>query len=135
MNADDFFARHWEMLIGRWGGPLWFRFLFQPLMAVILAVRAALKDARAGRDPCVLWPAVISRTRLRTLLALAWKDLRQVFIFAILLDVTYELVVYRWVYPLQAIIVATALTIIPYLLIRGPVTRLVRRWINRSAHS
>jgi hypothetical protein len=134
MIDQDFFARHWEMLIGRWRGPLWFRFVCQPLMAVILAVRAALKDACAGREPYFFGPASLNRMSRRTLLALAWKDVRRVFIFAIVLDVTYELVVYHWVYPLQAIIVAIALTIIPYLLLRGPVTRLARHFIKRSAH-
>src|SRR5690349_21262731 len=101
MIDHEFFARHWEMLIGRWGGPFWFRFAFQPLMALILAVRAALKDVHAGREPFLLSSVCINRARRRPLLALAWKDVRRVFIFAIVLDVIYELVVYHWIYPLQ----------------------------------
>jgi hypothetical protein len=52
----------------------------------------------------------------------------KVFIFAVVLDVIYEFIVYRWVYPGQAVIVATVLAIIPYLLIRGPATRIMRRF-------
>ena len=54
----------------------------------------------------------------------------EVFIAAIVLDLTYELIVYRWVYPGQALIVAEVLAFIPYLLIRGPVTRIARRFIG-----
>jgi hypothetical protein len=57
-----------------------------------------------------------------------WKDVWKVFIIALVLDVIYELIVYRWVYPGQAVIVATILAIVPYLLIRGPVTRVMRRF-------
>lgn len=50
----------------------------------------------------------------------------KVFIVAVTLDVIYELIVYRWVYPGQALIVATVLAVVPYLLICGPLTRIVR---------
>jgi hypothetical protein len=50
----------------------------------------------------------------------------KVFIVAVTLDVIYEFIVYRWVYPRQALIVATVLAVVPYLLICGSVTRIVR---------
>jgi hypothetical protein len=53
----------------------------------------------------------------------------KVFIVAIVLDVIYDLIVYRWVYPGQALIVAAVLAFVPYLMIRGPVTRIARRFI------
>ena len=40
-------ARGWENLVGRLGGPMSFRFLMQPAVAIFFAVRAGLKDARA----------------------------------------------------------------------------------------
>ena len=43
---------------------------------------------------------------------------------------TYEVIVYRWVYPGQALIVAAVLAFVPYLMIRGPVTRIARRFIR-----
>jgi predicted PurR-regulated permease PerM len=51
----------------------------------------------------------------------------KVFLVAVLIDVVYEIVVFRWVYPLQPFLVAIVLAVIPYLLIRGPVNRLARR--------
>jgi hypothetical protein len=41
--------------------------------------------------------------------------------------VVYQVFVLRWIYPGQTLVVATTLAIIPYLLIRGPVTRIARR--------
>ena len=54
------------------------------------------------------------------------KDLGQVFILAIVLDVIYQVIVVRWLYRVETLIVAAVLAIFPYLLIHGPVTRLAR---------
>jgi hypothetical protein len=127
MTIHEFFARFWEMLIGREHGPLTFRLLAQPTVAVILAIRAGLRDAREGRPP-YFWSVFTDPTHRHQLLRIGWKDVSKVFIFAVVLDVIYELIVYRWVYPVEALIVATVLAIIPYLLVRGPVTRIARRF-------
>jgi len=37
------------------------------------------------------------------------------------------LIVFKWVYPLQSLVVAVLLAFVPYVLIRGPVTRLKSR--------
>jgi hypothetical protein len=56
-----------------------------------------------------------------------WKSVGKVFVIAIIIDLVYQLIVFRWFYPLEALIVAAILAFIPYLLIRGPVNRLMRR--------
>jgi hypothetical protein len=43
------------------------------------------------------------------------------------MDVIYQWIVQRWIYPGETLIVAMALAVIPYLLLRGPVNRLARR--------
>jgi len=43
-------ARLWADLIARPGGPLEFRFLVQPLVAAVLAVRDGMLDARTGQS-------------------------------------------------------------------------------------
>jgi hypothetical protein len=128
MTTQEFFARVWEMLIGRADGPMTFRLIFQPIAAVIFAIRVGLRDAREGRPPYFFWSVFTNPARRPELLGQVRKDVGKVFIIALALDVIYELIVYRWVYPGQAVIVATVLAIIPYLLIRGPVTRAVRRF-------
>jgi len=52
-----------------------------------------------------------SAPRSRELFQRAWKDVGKVFIAAVTLDVIYELEVYRWVYPGEALIVATVLAV------------------------
>ena len=51
----------------------------------------------------------------------------RVFILALVLDVVYQLIVLRFVYAGEAIIVAFILAIVPYLILRGLVTRAARK--------
>ncbi len=125
-------ARVWEMLIGRFYGPLSFRVVLQPLAAVILAIRVGFRDARAGNPPYLSLLAFTGKKHRRELVRRGWQDVRRVFIVGLAMDVIYELTVYRWVYPVQAVIVAVVLAIVPYLLVRGPCTRLASRWIRRN---
>jgi hypothetical protein len=126
MDVNEFFTDAWRMLIGRVEGPFTFRFVIQPLVASFFAVRAGLKDARANRTP-YLWTVFSHAADRRDLLRQGWKDVRKVFAVAIILDVIYQVVELRWVYPLQAVIVATVLAIIPYGLVRGPIARFATR--------
>jgi hypothetical protein len=122
---DEILTRIWENLGGRIGGPLKFRLLLQPLVVSVLAIRAGIQDARAGR-PAYFW-TVLSDSRSRSsLLREGWKSIVKVFTLAFVIDVVYQLIVERWVYPLESLIVAVVLAIIPYLLLRGPVTRIAR---------
>jgi len=45
---------------------------------------------------------------------------------ALAIDVIYQLVVLRWIYPGETLLVAFLLACVPYLLIRGPVNRIAR---------
>lgn len=56
-----------------------------------------------------------------------WKDVSKVFLLAVVLDVAYQIIVLRFVYPGEVILVAFTLAILPYLLLRGLVTRIARR--------
>ena len=116
---------HVDMLIGRLDGPLAFRFMIQPAVAVFLAVRAGLKDAKAGRTP-YLWSVFTNPVHRYELISEGWRDVGKVFMIAVVLDVIYALIVHRWLYPGQTLLVATVLAMVPYMLIRGPVTRIAR---------
>jgi len=65
------------------------------------------------------------------------KDIGRVFVIAVVLDTTYQLVVFRWIYPIQLLIVAVACAVVPYVLVRGPITRLARllyrKWSGPAA--
>ena len=121
----EFLSQTWDMLMGRPTGPMAPRFILQPTMAAFFAIRAGLKDAREGRTP-FLWLYATAPEHRGGLVRQAWSHVRNVFFIALGLDVVYQVIVFKWVYPLQALIVAVTLAIVPYVLIRGLVTRFAR---------
>ena len=109
----------------RISGPMKFRLLLQPVMAVLFATRSGLKDARTGKPP-YFWSLLTDPAHRREMIKDGWKSVGKVFVLALALDVVYQVVVLRFVYPGEAIIVALLLAIVPYLLVRGLVTRIAR---------
>jgi hypothetical protein len=124
---EDLLNRDWDMLLGREHGPLDFRLILQPMMSAILAIRAGLQDARLGRPPYA-WTFLAQSGQRLELLRAGWKDVGRLFIAAVIIDIVYEIIVFRWVYPGQPLIVAATLALPPYLLLRGPVNRIARHW-------
>jgi hypothetical protein len=129
---DEFFSRTIDQLLSRSGGPLNFRFLLQPLVATIIAIRAGLKDTDRGRA-AYLWTLASQPTQRASLTREALRDVGKVFVLAFTLDIVYQLIVLRWFYPGQALVVAFALSIVPYILFRGPITRIASHWKTRRA--
>ena len=127
---DETLARIWENLAGRIGGPLTPRLIVQPLVAAILALRAGLDDARMGRRD-YLW-TLLGDPNQRDRVRKAWRDVAKVFVVALGIDVVYQIISLRWVYPGEALIVAVLLALAPYLLIRFLITRLTRSLPRRS---
>ena len=123
---EELLARIWEDLIGRIHGPLTLRLILQPSMAVFFGIRDGLKDARTGR-PAYFWAIFTTPGLRRTLLSEGWASVAKVFVMALILDTVYQLIVFRWVYPLESLIVAFVLALLPYILIRGPINRIARR--------
>lgn len=123
---DELWARIIDGVIERTSGPLHLRLIVQPLMAVTFAVIAGLKDAKAGKSP-YFWALLIDPAHRRDMLKDGWKSIGKLFVAAWLLDVAYQVIVVRALYPGGAIIVAIVLAIVPYLIVRGLVTRFARR--------
>ena len=114
-----------ENLFARLDGPLHFRFIVQPLMAIIFAVIDGVKDAKAGK-PAYFWALLSAPEHRKQLVKEGWKSVGKIFVVAIILDVVYQLKVHSTVYPGEMLIVAFALAIVPYLVVRGPINRLLR---------
>jgi hypothetical protein len=127
---EELIARAWEGLEARVGGPMTFRLILQPAMAALLALRAGLKDAREGRPP-YLWTLITDPGQRVDLLREGWRSIARVFGLAVVMDLIYEWVMGRWFYPLETLTVAIVLAVVPYLVLRGPVNRIARRW-NRA---
>ena len=129
----DIFARLWHNLYGRVSGPMNLRLIIQPAVATILAICAGLRDAHQNRPP-FLWAVFWNHAYRQELLRQGWKDVGKVFVVAAILDAVYQLIVHRGVYTLELLIVAVTLAIIPYILLRGPISRIARMVIDaRSA--
>jgi hypothetical protein len=122
---SNLFAMWVNNFIDRLDGPMHFRFVVQPLVAMVLAIRDGSRDAREGRRPWA-WKLVHVPEQRRDLLADGWKGIGRIFLIAIALDVIYQLVEWRTLRPFGALMTAIILAVIPYVLLRGPVNRLLR---------
>ena len=58
-----------------------------------------------------------------------WKDICTPFLVSAVLDAIYQLITHRFIYPLELLFTATLLALVPYLILRGPVNRIVSRFI------
>jgi hypothetical protein len=112
-------------LFARLDGPLHFRFIVQPLMAILFAIIGGVRDAKNAK-PAYFWALLSTPHHRKELLREGWKSVGKIFILAIVLDVVYQLKIHSTVYPGETLIVAFVLAIAPYLLLRGPINRLLR---------
>lgn len=118
-------------LIGRLHGPFAFRFVLQPLVASIYAIRVGVKDAREGK-PAYLWSVLTNPAGRRELLKEGLHHVLHVIQIGVAMELLYELIVFKAVRPLQLVIVVLGLAFVPYLIVRGPINRIARRWIRSS---
>jgi hypothetical protein len=70
--VEELWQRFVENFIGRLDGPLHFRFIVQPLMALIVATLDGIKDAKLGK-PAYGWAVFSSPEHRKELLKDGWK--------------------------------------------------------------
>ena len=131
---EDTLVRIWEHLVGRLTGPLTFRLLLQPTMSTLFALRDGLRDARSGRPP-FLGTILGSPDDRRRLIREGLIAIGKLAALAIVIDFVYQLIVFRRIYPAEAIDVAVLLAIVPYFVLRGPVNRIARLWIRSTTRA
>jgi hypothetical protein len=124
--VEEALKRGWENLTGRLDGPMTLRLIIEPSVAVLFAIWAGLRDAREGQPP-FLWTVFSNPGRRHELLRQARNDVGRVFIVALVLDAIYQVIVHSGIYALELLVTATILALVPYVIIRGLVTRLARR--------
>lgn len=122
---DDWISQRWQEITARPGGPLALRFYLQPTIAMVLAIRDGVRDARSGQ-PAFLWAAVTDAEHRRAILRSGWRSVGKVFLVALVLDLVYQLVVLNGLRPVQAVLLAAVLALVPYVVLRGPINRIVR---------
>jgi hypothetical protein len=54
-----------------------------------------------------------------------WTIAAKIFVVAVVLDVGYQLIVLRWIYPVETLIVATMLALVPCMVVRACGNRIV----------
>jgi hypothetical protein len=123
--------RVWRNLLDRPGGPMTFRFLLQPVMVTIAAVRDGIRDARAGRSP-FLWTMLTRPDKVQGRLNEGLIATARIILLGLVMDTVYQAIVFDTFHPAEAVLVAILLAFVPYLLLRGPVAR-VARWWRRDA--
>lgn len=131
---QDTLTRFWHDLLARPSGPFAFRFLLQPTMAAIAAIRAGIIDARTARSPyfLALWTEPGER---RARLHEGLSATARIFLLGLAMDTIYQIVEFKRFFPLEALVVSVVLAVVPYFLIRGPAARVARWWQSRhGAH-
>jgi hypothetical protein len=128
----DVTARFWEELISRPSGPLAFRFILQPVMAGLLAIRDGYKDASNNRSP-YLWTILHDPLRRADRLHEGIQAVARVLLLGIGMEFAYQLFVLKGFRPIELVVIVFLLAFLPYLMLRGPAARVSRHLIERKA--
>jgi hypothetical protein len=132
--TDADIARLWNDILARPGGPMTFRFVLQPAMAAVAALRDGVEDARLGRTPH-LWAIVTGVEPRGRRLWEGFVSTARILILGVVMDGIYQWLVLKTFYPAQAAVIAVLLAFVPYTLLRGPIRRIAQHWISRPVSS
>ena len=127
--SAEVLTRIWKNTIERPGGPFVFRFVLQPIMAAMAALRDGTRDARSGRAPflrTVLTDPAERGGRLDEALIATSR----IILLGLAMDAIYQFLEFDAFHPAEAVLSAFLLALLPYLILRGLVTRIARRWVD-----
>ncbi len=129
--SAEVLTRIWHNMLDRPGGPFVFRFVLQPIMATLAALRGGLHDARIGRSP-FLWTVLTDPAQRRGRLDEALIATARIVLLGLAMDTVYQVIEFDTFHPVEALIIALLLGVLPYLVLRGLVTRIARRWVGNK---
>jgi hypothetical protein len=118
-----------QSMIDRPGATMNFRFILQPVAATVMAAIDGVRDARTGSSPYLLNLLTAPRDR-RARLSEGLISTARINLLGLFMDVIYQLIEFRTLYPAEAAVVALLLAFVPYLLLRGPFARIARWWLG-----
>jgi hypothetical protein len=119
--------RIWKNILDRPAGPMTFRFVLQPIMAMIAALYDGVNDARTGRAP-YLWTILTNPAKRGGRLHEGLISTARVMLLGLCMDLIYQFIVFDSFHPAEAVIITVLLAFFPYLLLRGLVARIARWW-------
>ena len=111
-------------------GPGRFRFILQPLTAIVLGIGSGIGDARIGRRPYLVG-MVFDRKLRYELLRSGFTTIANLLLMGILLDSVFQWIILGTSHPGAALIVGPLLVAAPYSLARALANRCARL---RTAH-
>lgn len=114
-----------EELPQRFTGPGRLRFILQPMIAIVLGIRGGLADTKAGSPP-YLFGLLSGAGRRRELLRSGVAAIRNLVAMGIIMDIVFQLVLYRSVHPGAAVVIGPILICFPYAVSRALTTRVTR---------
>jgi hypothetical protein len=113
-----------EGVIARIIGPMSLRFVFQPLVALLLGIRDGVTDAKTGEPPFII-DLIVDNNNRKAKLAGVLKSLSKTIIIATVFDMIAQYLIFDQVHVIPAIIVGVFLLSVPYSLARGVTNRIV----------
>jgi hypothetical protein len=123
--------RVWNNLLARPSGPLAFRFILQPAMAAIVAVREGVYDARRGRSPFA-WTIIANARERGGRLREGLNATAKILLLGLVMDTIYQIIVFKAFYPYEALIITVLLAFVPYLVVRGLASRIASKYLRTS---
>lgn len=124
--------RIWQNLLDRPSGPMAFRIVLQPVMASISAMADGVNDAKTGRNP-YLWTVLTNPLKRSSRLHEGLISTARIILLGLGMDLIYQYLVFDTFHPAEAVIIAGLLCFLPYLLLRGPITRIACWWLDRRS--
>jgi len=118
--------RFWSDIFARATGPMTFRFYLQPTMALIAALHDGLRDTRFGHHS-FFWTAASDPTKQAGRLREGLRATARIVLLGLSMDVIYQIKVLDRFYPVEALMMAILLAVVPYFIFRWIVEG-VSRW-------
>jgi len=115
-----------EGIIARIVGPMSLRFVFQPLVGLLLGARDGVRDAKAGEPPFI-FDLIVNRENRRIKLASLFTSLSKTIIIAVVLDLIAQYFIFGQVRITGALAVAVIILIVPYSLARAITNKVITK--------
>lgn len=134
--SSEVLGRIWQNMLDRPSGPMTFRFVLQPIMAAIAALYDGIRDAQGGRSH-YLWTILTRSEKRMGRLHEGLISTARIILLGLCMDSFYQFIVFDTFHPAEAVVVAILLAFVPYLLLRGTVSRVARWWrgTGTASHS
>jgi hypothetical protein len=123
-----------EYLRQMWEGPGHFRFLLQPALAIALAIRDGVRDAKQGKPPFLVW-LIAHRVSWAERLWLLIRHLALPLCLAVGMSFAFQIDIQGRFRPVPALGFAIFLVLLPYILVRAASNRAARTLSKRKAHA